>query len=133
MTSEKNAGVNTKLVSVVNYKNFGERIKAWANGKEPLPKSIEEFAKQLAIADVGAEIPSSVKRVIFVQDDEDTIVMRLPAKHLLEAAERRFLQEGGSYPLPAFYERAFGAEPDVTDKRAFLLSRVADYTVAQCD
>ena len=45
-------------VEVVNYRAFGEKVKAWTKGTAPLPKNIEEFASQLADADVGVKFPS---------------------------------------------------------------------------
>jgi hypothetical protein len=67
-------------VEVVNYKAFGEKVKAWTKGTAPLPSSIEEFASQLAAANVGAKIPERFKHVKFMQSNEDTLVVRLPCK-----------------------------------------------------
>ena len=58
-----------EIVEVVNFRAFGDKVKAWARGAEPLPQTIDEFAAQLADADIGVKIPQSIKHVRFVQDD----------------------------------------------------------------
>ena len=37
-----------EIVEVVNFRAFGEKVKAWARGTEALPQTIDEFAAQLA-------------------------------------------------------------------------------------
>jgi hypothetical protein len=90
-------------VEIVNFRAFGEKVKAWAKGTETVPATIQEFAEQLGAAEVGAKIPERLKRIRFVQDDEETLTIRLPCRGALEIAETRLANEGGSYPLPPFY------------------------------
>ena len=124
--------MTAQKVEVVNFKLFGDKVKAWVRGSDPLPATIEEFAAQLTAAGVGVKIPPNIKRVKFVQGDEETLVVKLPCKSLMEAGEARFEQEGGSYPLPAFYEKVFAAKPKIADKTAFHSERIGDYAIAQC-
>ncbi len=37
-----------EIVEVVNFRAFGEKVKAWARGTDALPQTIDEFAAQLA-------------------------------------------------------------------------------------
>jgi len=119
-------------LEVVNYKAFGEKVKAWSKGADPLPATLEEFSSQLARANVGAKIPSQLKYVKFVQDDEETLTVRLPCKATLEWFEKRLVGQGGSYPLPAFYERAFEAKPKIDSVLDFQAERIGDYSIGFC-
>jgi len=119
-------------LEVVNYKAFGEKVKAWAKGAESVPTTLEEFSSQLAQANVGAKIPQNLKYVRFVQDDEETLTVRLPCKATLEWFEKRLTDQGGSYPLPAFYERVFESRPKIDNTLEFQAERIADYSIGMC-
>lgn len=119
-------------VEIANYQAFGEKVKSWAKGNDPLPKTMQEFADQLAKADVGATIPERFSRIEFVQSDTETLVIRLPCKATLEAKEAELSSQKGSYPLPAFYERAFAGQPNIPDMVAFQAERIGDYTIQMC-
>ena len=121
-----------EIVEVVNFRAFGEKVKAWARGTDALPQTIDEFAAQLAEADIGVKIPQSIKHVRFVQDDAETLVVKLPCRELLEQGEAAIAKAGGDYLLPSFYERAFAAKPQVKDKQAFHAERIGDYAIATC-
>jgi hypothetical protein len=121
-----------EIVEVANWRAFGEKVKAWARCAEPLPQSIDEFAAQLAGADIGVKIPKGIKHVRFVQDDAETLVVKLPCKQLLEQGEAAIAKTGGDYPLPSFYERVFASKPQVKDKQGFQAERIGDYAIAQC-
>jgi hypothetical protein len=121
-----------EIVEVVNFRAFGDKVKAWARGADPLPQTIDEFASQLADADIGVKIPKGIKHVRFVQDDAETLVVKLPCRELLEQGEAAIAKAGGDYPLPSFYERAFAAKPQVKDKQAFHAERIGDYAIATC-
>jgi hypothetical protein len=124
--------MTAQRVEIVNYEAFGEKVKAWAKGADPLPGTVAEFASQLAAANVGATIPQSLKRVQFVQGDEETLVVRLPARAMVEDSEQRLAAPGASYPLPPVYESVFGAKPRIDNMLSFHAARIADYTIAQC-
>lgn len=117
---------------IVNYGAFGALIKAWAKGDRPVPASLDEFKQKLADANVGCEIPSSYKKIKFVQGDAETLVIRLPEKALVEDSEKLLAEPGSDYPLPAIYERLFQAKPTIHDKMAFHAERVGDYTISMC-
>lgn len=119
-----------KQVKITNYSAFGKQVKSWAKGQDTLPKDLSELKHQLAAADVGVEVPDHIKRVKFVQADEDTWIIRLPAKNYLLAAEETL--EHSDYSLPSFYEATFGSKPQVKDKLEFQAQRIADYTINGC-
>jgi len=117
-------------VKLTNYAAFGEKVKAWAKGLHPMPANLAELKEQLAAAQVGATVPEGITKVKFVQADDDTWIIRLPAKRYLEASEERLKE--ADYTLPAFYERVFKSKPSVDDKMTFQAERIADYTINGC-
>jgi hypothetical protein len=119
-------------LKVANFRAYGEKIKAWAKGTDPLPATIEEFAAQLAAAEAGATIPARYKVIKFHQSDERTLAIKLPPKAVLEAKEAVFREQKGTYPLPAFYERVFEAQPKIDDMLSFQAERIGEYSVAHC-
>ena len=119
-------------VEVINHRLFGEQVKAWAKGAERIPKDLEEFADQLARAGVGLKLPDTIKSVKFVQDDPETLIVRLPCRSRLIEAEGHLVGRGGTYPMPAFYEQTFGGRPKVGDQLSFQAARIGDYSIAQC-
>jgi hypothetical protein len=119
-----------RQIKLANYSAFGEKVKAWTKGIDPVPADLDELKEQLAAAQVGATIPENITKVKFIQADDDTWIIRLPAKRYLEASEQRL--EEADYTLPAFYERAFRSKPQVDDKMTFQAERIADYTLNGC-
>ena len=119
-----------RQVKLANYSAFGEKVKAWAKGNDPIPHDLAEMKEQLAAAQVGVTIPEHITKVKFVQADDDTWIVRLPAKRYLEASEERLKQ--ADYTLPSFYEEAFRSKPHVDDKMKFQAQRIADYTINGC-
>jgi hypothetical protein len=105
-------------------------VKAWARGTDQIPNDLDELKEQLAAAQVGATVPERITKIRFVQADDDTWIIRLPAKSYLEAAEERLKEV--DYTLPTFYERVFRSKPKVDDKMRFQAERIADYTINGC-
>ena len=83
-------------VKLTNYVAFGEKVKAWAKGADPIPGDLAALKEQLAAAQVGATVPEKITKVRFVQADDDTWIIRLPAKKYLEASEER-LKEASTH------------------------------------
>ena len=117
-------------VKLANYEAFGEMVKAWAKGSQPIPADLDALKQQLAAAQVGATIPDRITKVKFVQADDETWIVRLPARNYLAASEERL--KDVDYTLPTFYERVFKAKPEVDDKMRFQAERIADYTINGC-
>ena len=128
---------------VTNHEAWGRLVKTWATGKNyvgddneyPLPKTLDEFKEQLALAQVFANVPEWARRVTFVSSDDDEIVVRLPPKVMIEDSEAILAQPGGTYPVPDFYKRIFkGIDPVISDadKLRVHAERIGDYTVSVC-
>src|SRR5262245_38069451 len=129
---ERRRRMRTHQVEITDWKAYGNKVKAWAKGINPLPATIEEFAEQLADANAGATIPEGFERVEFVQEDEHTLVIKLPPKAVLEAQEAAFRDHQGRYPTASFYGRVFETQPKISDKLSFQAERIGDYSIAFC-
>jgi len=115
---------------ITNYRAFGEKVKAWAKGNDPIPQDLAEFASQLAAANVGATIPARYKAIKFIAQVDDVLVIKLPPKSLIADSEERLSQPTGDYPMPPVYEQVFQSKPTIKDKLGFHAERIADYTIS---
>jgi hypothetical protein len=137
----------SERMRVANWDRWGKLVKSWATGENrledgnsyPIPRSLEEFKAQCAMAQVGATIPPEIKAFAVMQYDPNTLVLRLPPKARVEASEQSIRAGHGSYPLPEFYgpafAQAYGAQPNfrtIDEVLAFNDMRVGDYTIAYC-
>ena len=76
---------------MTNHERWGKLVKTWATGNNyleddneyPIPDSVDEFKEQLAKAQVFATVPDRFKKIKFVSQDQDTIVVRLPPKMMI--------------------------------------------------
>jgi hypothetical protein len=127
--------MTVNIFKVSNFENWGNLIKAWARGQEPLPRTRAEFEQQCQAKQVGAQFPPEMKTVQFVQCNIETLLVRLPPASMLDAAEAD-LKAGGTYDFPDFYSTdAFGGKaasvaPAVALK--FNAERIGDYTIGNC-
>jgi hypothetical protein len=126
-----------------NIERFGKLMKSWATGKNylddgkayTLPTDIEEFKRQNVEAQTGVHIPDWATKVKFVTCDDDTLVLRVPPKRLIEDSEARLTEPGATYPLPDIYKQIFGGADPVIAKDQILnfhASRIGDYTSTFC-
>lgn len=115
---------------------WGRLVKTWASGVDHLhnPNRTEwprpdllptadarlaEFKQQLVDAGIGWALPD-IQDVAMVQSaDDGTLFIRLPAIAYLQRKEAE-LAAGGSYGLPDFYARYFGAQALDPDRLAKL-------------
>ena len=130
-------------LQVTNHERWGKLVKTWATGSNyleddneyPLPKTIDEFKQQLATAQVFATVPERFKHIKFVSQEQDTIVVRLPPKVMIEDSEALLNEPGATYPLPPFYKRLFnGIDPVIPENEKFRVhaERIGDYTISAC-
>jgi hypothetical protein len=124
--------MSVRQIEITNWEAYGNKVKAWAKGVAPFPATVGELAEQLAAANVGATIPEWFERLEFVQEDEHTLIVKLPPKSVLEAQEAAFRDHQGSYPLASYYARVFATQPKIDDKLAFQAERIGDYTISVC-
>lgn len=93
------------------------------------------------ISDVN--LPATIQNVVVVQGDDTTLVLRLPTKSYLQAAEAA-LMGGGGYSIPSFYNALFplpgggGDCPislpgDNPGKMQLHANRIGDYTMSSCN
>ena len=130
-------------LQVTNHERWGNLVKTWATGVNylgdensyPVPKTMDEFKEQLAKAQVFATVPERFKNIKFVSSDQDTIVVKLPPKAMIEDSESLLNQPGATYPLPPFYKRLFnGLDPVIPEEERLRVhaARIGDYTISLC-
>ncbi len=102
-------------------------------GTKPRPATMDELREQCAVAQVGALFADGLTKVMLADTDEDTVVIRLPRKSVLEATSQRLeAATGATYPLPEFYRAAFGKDPVIESAGAFRDARIGEYTISEC-
>lgn len=130
-------------LQVTNHERWGNLVKTWATGVNylgddhsyPVPQTMDEFKEQLAKAQVFATVPERFKNIKFVSSDQDTIVVKLPPKAMIEDSESLLNQPGATYPLPPFYKRLFnGLDPVIPEEERLRVhaERIGDYTISLC-
>ena len=130
-------------LQITNHERWGKLVKTWSTGKNyleddneyPVPETVEEFKEQLAKAQVFATVPERFKNIQFVTSDQETLLLKLPPKVMIEDSEALLQQPGRSYPIPDFYKRIFnGMDPVVpaADVLRVHAERIGDYTVSVC-
>ena len=129
-------------VTITNFERWGNLVKTWATGRNyladgnsyPVPETVDQLLTQLALAQVGATVPTRFKSVHFLSADQETLVIRLPPKEMIEDSEAQF-EAGAVYALPPFYKRVFNnTDPNIPDaeKLKFHAERIGDYTIRTC-
>jgi hypothetical protein len=130
-------------LQITNHERWGKLVKTWSTGKNyldddneyPVPTTMEEFKEQLAKAQVFATVPERFKHIQFVTSDEETLLLKLPPKIMIEDSEAMLSEPGSTYPIPPFYKRLFnGVDPVIpeTDKFKVHAERIGDYTISFC-
>ena len=118
-------------MEVVDYLKWGNLIKSWSTDPTTAPKDLQDFVTQCETAGVGLSMPSSVTamRVIVQQDNE--FILRLPPAASIKETED-LLQKGGLYPIPRFYDDAYGIQLKIEGAQAnlnFHARRIGDYSI----
>ena len=130
-------------MQVTNHERWGNLVKTWSTGKNyldddneyPIPSSVEEFKEQLARAQVFMSVPDRFTKVKFVEQELDTIVVRLPPAMAIADSEEKLSKPGATYPLPPFYKRLFnGLDPVIPEEERLRVhaERIGDYTISVC-
>ncbi len=126
---------------VTNYEQWGKLVKTWATGDDYVqngkayerPTTLPRLIEQMNDAGVGPVIPSRITSIQLVQVDMNTLVIKLPPREMIKAAEAH-LQTGGAYRFPQFYSRVFNSVPTVPpgDGMKVHAERIGDYTITLC-
>ncbi len=130
-------------LQITNHERWGKLVKSWSTGKNyleddneyPVPTTMEEFKEQLAKAQVFATVPERFKHIQFVTSDQETLLLKLPPKVMIEDSEAMLSEPGSSYPIPPFYKRLFnGLDPVIPENEKFKVhaERIGDYTMSLC-
>jgi hypothetical protein len=112
---------------------WGTLVKSWAKGLKPIPTSLTDLVNQCTAANVGLTMPPYVTKLVVVQEPKTTFVLRLAPKEMIEEAEN-FLNAGGDYLIPTFYNRRYGTPLQIAqaEKLNFHAERSGDYTIGLC-
>lgn len=116
-------------INVLQHRELGKKMIQWALEPDTRPKTLEEF-KAATFGIIEQPFPEWVKGLQFVQNNLDTLLIRLPAPEMVQASLDRTATATGRYPLPAFYEEHIAQ--GLSTQREMLEARVGDYTMAQC-
>jgi hypothetical protein len=143
-------------MEVDDYVAWGNLIKSWSKNPKTAPwknpttpppdygdGDLDELINQCRTAKVGLFVPPGVTKVMIIRQDVDTFILRLPPKPRIEESEKK-LKQGGSYPIPQFYNEAYAKSlnipvrdvglnfPDDDDGKAkleFHAQRIGDYII----
>ena len=119
-------------VEITDYRVLGEIVRQWVDDPGSRPKDVADLRRQL---NGVASVPPCISEIEFCQGSQEKLVLRLPAKTMLEdsidAANDPVLPDPD--PLPQFYEDFFRPRhAPVTHPLDLLYSRIADYAISQC-
>lgn len=117
-----------EFVNVVQYKEFGEKVAQWTRTPASRPQTLADLKTECAGM---LEIPARIKKLRYVDDDLDTLVIRFPNEDMLAEAMDRVSSVPPPYVWAPSYYRLIGAnnQPPNLD---ILYMRLADYVIAQC-
>jgi len=135
-----------------NFAKWGTLVKSWVSGANSIPASKdslkplgamtkEQFQSVLSDAGVKMTIPDKVTTFVFVQDDESTVIVRVPSKKVVEVIQGQLetLAKGGAaapYPLPSFYADNWTPPVQQSLNKDQLLTmhrlRIGEYTINTC-
>ncbi len=118
-------------IQVADYIELGKIVLDWVRDPESRPDSPDELARQLRGV---AVLPRRVRKIVFVQDDDETLHVRLPGKALVAEQVEEMMDACSvrHFPMPYFYRDYFdpGFGP-VMSAYDTLLARLADAVTAQ--
>ena len=118
-------------IDVADYIEMGRLVTQWVTDPRSRPADINELRDQL---DGIAIVPKTIQSFEFAESTLDHLVLRLPAREMIEEGLDRTTDPmaDGRYPLPQFYADHYrpGFGPVMTQLDT-LLARVGDQTIAQ--
>ena len=134
-------------ITVESFLNWGKLVKTWATGRSyfenasppitidklPVPSTIDELKAQTLLVGAGVTIPANVVGLAIVQYTPDTMVIRLPPKARIEAAEKILSEPGTTpYALPDFYADFINRPLNLKERFDMHACRIGDYTMSMC-
>lgn len=119
------------VIAVADYIELGRIVAEWARDPAARPGSVTELTRQLTGV---AVIPDSIKTVAFVQNDAETLYIRLPEQTRLAETMEDLRDDcsGRLCRMPYFYRDYFdpGFGPVMSSFETFL-ARVGDAMVSE--
>jgi hypothetical protein len=121
-------------IDIHDWVELGKLIVAWSKDPASAPQDMTAMRTKL---DGIALIPSRMTKLVYVQADLETMLVRLPNKPMLLETEEAFQPTHApgahhGYPLPHFYKDVADNKRNPPDLLQTWHSRIADYTIAQC-
>jgi hypothetical protein len=120
-----------------NFLNWGNLVLTWIRDPQTRPHTVEQLNTQLDKNNVKAKVDGPDSKKVEFWDypgKNDPIQIALPTKAMLE--ERLQHVTSGQYPLPHFYDIAFGGATRAQLSRAesldFAARRIGEYSVNEC-
>lgn len=97
------------------------------------PVDLADLTRQINLLQIKVSIPSQYTGLQLVRETPGKLLVRLPEKEELIAAEES-LANGVSYRLPHFYEKFLGPLHTETpqERLEFQKCRIGDYAIAGC-
>ncbi len=162
MSNEDFGSCKLSPADSLNWERWGKLVTTWATGKNQFDDnndysipatgeklatlgalSKDDFNKMLEKAGVIMEIPDHVTRFVFVQDDEETVIVRVPPKKMVENAKQNITDRFNSnqhpipYPfLPVFYSDNWldrtRTELQLEQLLRMNAQRLGEYTINVC-
>jgi hypothetical protein len=118
-------------MEVVDYLKWGNLIKSWSRDPTTAPKDLQGFVTQCETAGVGLSMPATVTAIRVIVQQENEFILRLPPASSIKETED-LLQKGGLYPIPRFYDDAYGVLLKIDGVQAnlnFHARRIGDYSI----
>ena len=123
--------------TVENWRLWGELVELWCYKLHPWPDTTATMVNQMTAHGIkGASIygPPTREVKFWQYTNDDPLVMLLPTEQMLKDA-RKTVKAGQPYPLPVFYDAAYGGPQKVfteDDDTLFAACRIGEYTINLC-
>ena len=120
-----------------NWLNWGNLVNQWIEGALR-PTSVLELKRQLTANKVTATVEGADNRPVSVLSYAEylanALLIVIPTPAMRD--EKMRTVTSGSYPLPLFYDTAFGGAPranlSAQESHDFAIRRIGEYTVNEC-
>jgi hypothetical protein len=126
-----------------NWAKWGALVRSWIFGAAPLPNDTAGMQAQMTANGIQGSVPGPVRGVTFIPyNDGEPLIFPLPTQAQVLASEAQLAAIAGNppgqrhYPVPSFYEAAFGCAPEVDMGKNEMLDfgkcRLGEYTIQLC-
>jgi hypothetical protein len=117
-------------MKILNFDRVGQKILEWSQDSNLAPKSMDDFR---SVFDGLVDVPERFKKLVVVQGDDETFVLRLPPKNQAKQSMEEIKVETNDISQYGIEDMYWIIErPDDFERFKFFHSRVADYTIRGC-